>query len=312
MRASELAALVQGSLHGTDTDFDGVAPLEQVRSGVAAYAEKAPASVSGGVLLASEPVVGATATVVVDDPKQAFIQLLELLFPESHDTRAGASIHPTANVHSSAVIYPSAYVGEGVSIGAESVLFPACVVLAGTQVGARCRIGPGAVVGFEGFSLHRGSAGYRRVPQVGRVILGDGVSIGANTCVDRAFLEQTVIGAGSQLDNLVQVGHNCVIGENVVIAGQAGLSGSVRLGAESVVGGQAGISDHAQIGPRTMLAARSGVAGDLEGNQAYLGAPVSPARLGKQIWIALRELPALLKRVRRIERQLDGTESVDS
>jgi UDP-3-O-[3-hydroxymyristoyl] glucosamine N-acyltransferase len=209
------------------------------------------------------------------------------------------------------VIYPTAYVGEGVSIGAESVLFPASVVLAGTQIGACCRIGPGAVVGFEGFSLHREATGYRRVPQVGRVILGDGVSIGANTCVDRAFLEQTVIGAGSQLDNLVQVGHNCVIGENVVIAGQAGLSGSVRLGADSVIGGQAGISDHAEIGPRTLLGARAGVSGDLEGDQAYLGAPASPARLGKKIWIALRELPDLLKRVRRIERHLGGAGSDD-
>jgi len=305
VRASELATLVGGVLHGSDTDFEGVVPLSKLGEGLAAYADRTPESVSGGVLIAAEPVTGAPATVVVGDPKRAFIVLLNHLFPERHEVTEGAYVHPSANVDASAVLYPTAYVGADVTIGANSVLFPGAVVLAGTVVGARCRIGPGAVVGFEGFSLHRQADGYLRVPQVGRVVLRDGVCIGANSCVDRAFLEETVIGAGSHLDNLVQVGHNCVIGENVVIAGQAGLSGSVRLGADSVVGGQVGIADHADIGARTLLAARAGVAGDLEGGQAYLGAPAEPARLGKKIWIALRELPDLLKRVRRLERRLD-------
>jgi UDP-3-O-[3-hydroxymyristoyl] glucosamine N-acyltransferase len=306
MRASEVATLTGGTLVGPDRDFEGVAPLESAGAGDLAFAGSIPARAPGaGVLLASVP--AAPTTVVVADPRLAFIRVLEHLFPEVHPpgVQAGAWVHPTARLGRNVSVYPGAYVGPDVEIGDDSVVFPNAVVLGGTRIGRACVVGPGAVVGHAGFGLHAGPEGPRPVPQVGHAVLEDGVRLGANTCVDRAFLGQTRVGAGSQVDNLVQIGHNCHLGRNVVVAGQAGLAGSVAIGDGAVLGGQAGVADHVSVGPGARVGSQAGVHRDLEGGRAWLGTPALPATLAGRIFSAWKELPDLIRRVRRLERLWD-------
>jgi len=306
MRASEVAALTGGTLVGPDRDVEGVAPLETAGPDDLAFATRPPASPPrAGVLLACGP--SAPTTVVVADPKLAFIQVLRHLFPEVHPegVQAGAWVHPSARLGRNVRVYPGAYVGPDVEIGDDSVVWPNAVLLAGTRIGRACVVGPGAVVGYAGFGLHPTPEGPRPVPQVGRTVLEDGVNIGANTCVDRAFLEETRLGTGTQIDNLVQIGHNCHLGRNVVIAGQAGLSGSVVVEDGAVLGGQAGVADHVTVGRSARVGSQAGVHRDLEGDRAWLGTPAVGAALAGRIFAAWKDLPDLVHRVRRLERRLE-------
>ena len=174
-------------------------------------------------------------------------------------------------------------------------LAPHCIIGRGVAIGRRCKIGPHAVIGFaylgdeviiqpgviigaSGFGFSSGPDGHRKIPQLGRVIVQDRVEIGANSTIDRGALGDTVIGEGTKIDNLVQIGHNSRIGRHCVIAGQVGISGSVVLGDFVAVGGKAGIADHVTIGDRARLAGLSGVAHDLEGARDYGGIPARPIR----------------------------------
>jgi UDP-3-O-[3-hydroxymyristoyl] glucosamine N-acyltransferase len=202
------------------------------------------------------------------------------------------------------VVYPGAYVGPECEVSADTVILPNAVLLRGTVVGSGSVIGPGAVIGHAGFGLHPGPDGLEPVPQVGRVVLGDGVGVGANSCVDRAFLEQTELGDHTQLDNLVQVGHNCQIGRSVIMAAQVGLSGSVTVGDGVVMAGQAGVADHVSIGAGTQLGGQAGVNRDLPAGERFMGTPAIPLRLFARVAAASKQLPELLRRVRRLERKL--------
>lgn len=306
MKASALAALVAGVLHGQDREFQGVAPLDSAGPQDLAFT-LAPPRVTpvAGVLLAAAPVDGCS-TVVVSDPKLAFMQLLEVLFPEIHPrgVQAGAFVDPSARVSTEATVYPGAYVGAEVEVGPGAVIFPNAVLLARTVVGAGCVVGPGAVVGHAGFGVHPTPQGLVAVPQVGRVVLEAGARVGANTCVDRAFLNETRVGARTQIDNLVQVGHNCRLGSDCVVVAQTGLSGSVVLEDRVVLGGQAGVADHVRIGEGSVVGAQAGVPSDLPANGRWLGTPALPARETARIWAAWKELPGLIRKVRRLEQEL--------
>ncbi len=307
MKASEVAALTGGVLVGPDRGFEGVAPLGRAGPDDLAFAERPPSGpCRAGILLASVP--AASTTVVVADPRAAFVRVLEHLFPEVHPegVQPGAWVHPTARLGRNVSVYPGAYVGPDVEIGDDSVVYPNAVVLGGTRIGRACVVGPGAVVGHAGFGVHATPEGPCPVPQVGRAVLEDRVSLGANTCVDRAFLEETRVGAGSRIDNLVQVGHNCRLGRDVVIAGQAGLSGSVVVGDGAVLGGQAGVADHVTVGGGARVGSRAGVHRDLEGDRAWLGAPAVPAALAARIFAAWKELPDLIRRLGRLERRVEA------
>jgi len=305
VRASELAELVGGLLHGPDAEILGVAPVESAGEAQCAFATALPVETEAEILLASEPVAGRT-TVVVDDPKGAFIQLLKKLFPEVHPAgvQPGAHVDPSARLGPGVAVYPGAYVGPDVEVGADTVILPNAVVLHGSVVGAGCVLGPGAVVGHAGFGLHPGPRGPVPVPQVGRAVLGDGVGIGANSCVDRAFLTETRLGEATQLDNLVQVGHNCELGRGVVMAAQVGLSGSVTVGDGVVMAGQAGVADHVTIGAGAQLGGQAGVNRDLPGGERFMGTPAIPLRLFARVAAASKQLPELLRRVRRLEKKL--------
>ncbi len=292
VRAQELAERVGG--HGVglgDVVLYGVAPLgEGGPDDLVWCAGRVPPSCSAGVIL-SQPVTDCqyldTPRIEVKDPLRAFALVLRTYFPEAHPV----GVHPTAVVEPSArlgknvVIGAFAYVGHDVEIGDETVVFPHVTLYPHTQIGRRCRIHAGSVLGADGFRYVPGPAGLEKVPQIGRVVLEDDVEVGANTCIDRAGLGETRIGQGAKIDNLVQVGHNCVVGSHAVLAGQVGLAGSVTIGSGAMLGGQAGVADHRRVGHRARVGAQSGVARDVGDGEVVLGSPALPIRLARR-WIA--------------------------
>lgn len=224
--------------------------------------------------------------------------------PRRHGGQETA-IHPSASlgadvmVGRGAVIGPNAEVGQGCEIGPNAVLGPGVRLGAGCHIGsnatvgfailgARVRVGAGVVVGESGFGVAEGGAGAVDVPQLGRVIIEDDVSIGACSCIDRGAYDDTVIGAGSKIDNLVQVAHNCRLGRNVVLAGHVGLSGSVTVGDGVQMGGSVGIADHVSVGAGARLAARSGLMRDVPPGEVWGGAPAKPLRqwMREAAWLA--------------------------
>ena len=305
MQASELAKRVNGTLSGPDRPFVGVAPLSAAQEDQVAYAEGAlPPGCRAGVLLIRSAIPG-RCCVVVEDPKLAFIQLLRLLFPEVHPSgvQPGAWVHPDATLEAGVVVYPGVVVGADCWVGAETVLFPNVVLYPKTRVGRNCRIHAGVVLGADGFSYHATPQGVVKVPQVGNVVVGDGVEIGANSTIDRAFLTSTKIGSGACLDNLVHVGHNTEVGRHSVIAAQTGISGSVTIGDGVVMGGQVGVADHATIGPGARLGAGAGVHGTIPAGEAWLGRPAVPVRLARRIMVIRNHLPEMWAWFRKHKRE---------
>jgi len=204
------------------------------------------------------------------------------------------------------VVMPFAFVGAGSVIGEGTVLFPGVVIYPGTRVGKRCRIHSGAVIGADGFGYVERDGKRVKIPQVGRVVIGDDVEIGANTCIDRATFGETVVGEGTKIDNLVQIGHNCRIGRHCAFAGQVGISGSVVVGDRVLMGGQAGIADHAVIGSDVKVAAKAGVFGKVADGEVIVGAPAMSAAKWKRIQGIISRLPEIYSLFRKLKRERDA------
>ncbi len=255
---------------------------------------------------------------IVKNAKLAFAKLLALFHPAA---LFKPGIHPTAVIGSSAVISskamigyhvvieknavvgdnvvlsPFVYIGEDVQIGDGSFIHPHVSLLTGVKIGKNCIIHPGAVIGGEGFGYVSDENGHPlHIPQVGTVVLEDDVEVGANSTIDRATLGETRIGKGTKIDNLVQIGHNCEIGENCLIAAMVGFSGSVRIGKGTMIGGQAGFRDHIEIGENCIIAGGAEVWGNVKANSFVSGAPARPHSLHLKILASLEKLPEILKK----------------
>jgi UDP-3-O-[3-hydroxymyristoyl] glucosamine N-acyltransferase len=270
------------------------------------------------------------AVLRVAAPRAAMIALLRLFHPEPVTS---PGIHPLAHVAPGAVVDPTAavgpfavieagarvgrgarvgalvYVGSGVEVGEETTLHPGVVVRDGVQMGRRVIVHPGAVLGADGFGYVFEDGAHRKIPQVGGVRIEDDVEIGANTTIDRGMLGDTVIGRGSKLDNLVQVGHNCDVGSDVIVVAQVGLSGSCRVGDRAVLAGQVGVADHVSIGAGAVLTAQAGVPSDVDAGEIRGGTPARPMAEARRIWAAERMLPDLLRKVRALEQRVRELES---
>jgi UDP-3-O-[3-hydroxymyristoyl] glucosamine N-acyltransferase len=187
-------------------------------------------------------------------------------------------------------------------LGDDTHLFPQVVVYARTQIGKRVRIHAGAVIGADGFGYVLDQGIHRKVPQIGNVIIQDDVEIGANATIDRAALGSTIIGQGTKIDNLVQLGHNVVVGEHCILCGQVGIAGSTKIGHYVTIAGQVGIAGHLAIGNQVTLGAQSGVMRNVGDGENWFGTPAQRDRQAKRILIALQKLPDLLRRVNELEK----------
>jgi UDP-3-O-[3-hydroxymyristoyl] glucosamine N-acyltransferase len=296
-----------------DLEIVTVGPLDASGPGILSYCENVKAAdlkAAGGVVFAplgtpADAVAPGATLLLVKDPKGAFARAAPLLAAERR-IESGAAIHPSADIDSSVVIGPGAVIGAGVRIGRGGEIGPNAVIGVGVTVGRGARIGagavlacaligdevvigPNAVVGRAGFGLAgSGAQGLTPMPQFGRAILQDGVSIGALTCVDRGAFGDTVVGEGAKIDNLVQIAHNVIVGRNVIIVACSGISGSVTIGDGALLGGAVGVADHVNIGPGAILAARSGVIGDVPGGTVWAGYPARPRGqwLREAAWVA--------------------------
>ncbi len=332
----ELAALVGGRVQGDGTRrVVAVRPLEEAGPEdlslltAPRYRPAARDSRAGAILttqaLAGDPLLAGRDLLLAEDPGLALIAVLGRLRPPA---AAVPGIHPTAVVDPTAQIDASATVGPYAVIGAGSTLAVGAVIGAHVVIGAGCRVGAGArvhphavlyddtelgdrvivhggaVLGADGFGYVTAGRVHHKVPQVGRVVVEADVEVGANTTIDRATLGETRIGAGTKIDNLVQVGHNVRVGPSCVLCGQAGIAGSAELGTGVVLAGQSGVSGHIEVGDGTQVAAKSALLQSSERGARVAGIPAVDLAAWRRQASALGRLPALFRRVRSLEKKL--------
>lgn len=337
--ASELAAMVGGTLVGDGAQkVTGVAGLEQALPGqLSFYGNKkykqALATTKATVVLVSPeaPPRGDKTYIEVPNPHLAFARVAQQFHPPKQYmswVSAKASVHPTASVDATAtvmdfavvsagavigahaVLFPGAYVGEGARIGERTQLSANACVMDRCVVGDRCLVHPNAVIGADGFGFAFDMAvpEHVKIPQAGIVRVEDDVEIGACSCIDRATTGETVVGRGSKLDNLVQVGHNSTIGPLSLLCAQVGLSGTTELGTGVVLAGQAGVAGHLRIGDLAKVGAQAGVMSDLEDGAVVLGAPAIPSRDFMRSTAVFIKLPELQKELRDLKKRCEALE----
>ena len=201
-------------------------------------------------------------------------------------------------------IYPQAYIGDGVVIGDNTDVKPGVKIYHGCIIGAGCTIHAGTVIGADGFGFAPSNSGYKKVQQIGNVVLEDGVEIGANTCIDRATMGSTLIKKGVKLDNLIQIAHNVVVGENTVMAALTGVAGTAKIGENCMFGGQVGISGHLTIGAGTRIAAQSGIESSVKPNSVLQGSPAYDVSRYQRSYVVFRRLPDLYKQISELEKEI--------
>ena len=290
---------------------------------------QAAASRAGALIVPAEAAAGGRPAVVVENAPAAFAVWSALVSrqprprpgvsPRAHvaagarvgkgvSIAAGATVSPGARIGAHSVISAGAFVGPNAEIGADTWLHPNVSVLAGCRVGDRCILHAGAVIGSDGFGYAWDGSAHRKIPQRGIVRVEDDVEVGANSTIDRATFGETVIGRGTKIDNLVQVGHNVVVGESSILCAQAGIAGSSRLGAGVTLAGQVGIGDHAEIGPRATLTGQAGIASraTVPAGAVVSGMPAAPHRSFLKSAALLARLPELVRRLEALERAAGG------
>lgn len=244
--------------------------------------------------------------------KNAYECVAKLLQMYAASLPKKTGIHPLAFVAESAqigkdvYIGPFTYVGEGVKIGDGSIINPNVTIYDGCQIGKNVTIHAGSVIGADGFGFAPNTEGYEKIPQLGIVIIEDDVEIGANTCIDRSTMGQTVIHKGVKLDNLIQVAHNCEIGENTVMSAQVGMAGSTKIGAWCMVGGQAGFAGHIHVADKTMVGAQCGVISNTKGNgENLIGSPAMDPKDFFKAKALYRRLPDMYKEISALRKEIE-------
>ncbi len=294
------------------------------------YAAKVAETSAGAVLMAPGGERYGRTAIEVANPYLGFAKLLTLFYTTPHEPAGvlpAAIVSDSASIGEGASIYPGAIIGRNVAIGARTTVYPGavlyndaiigedCTIHANAVIRERCRIGnrciiqPGAVIGSDGFGYAPDGSGYYRIPQIGIVVLEDDVEIGANCCIDRAAIEVTRIRRGTKLDNLVQIAHNCQIGEDCMIVSQVGISGSTKIGNHVTLAGQVGVAGHLTIGDNVLVGAQSGVPSSLPANAAYSGSPTMPHREWLKSAMVVPRLPELKKTVSALEKRVAELEA---
>ncbi len=335
-KLKEIAALLNGELLGDgELEIAGVQSLPRAGPGEIAYVAKgndaaAAGSRAGALVVARGSVVEHANRVLVADPQLAFALLLRHFHPRrplwqgvspaafvaaSAVLGAGASVAPFAfvgeecRVGERSEIHPGAALYRDVVIGRDCLIYANVVIREGARIGDNVIIHPGAVIGADGFGFGRTAGGAAvKVPQVGRVVIGDGCEIGANTCIDRSTIEETALAANVKLDNLVQIGHNVRIGRDTAISAHTGIAGSTRIGAGVIMGGQVGVADHVEIADGVMVAALTGISGSIKSKMVVAGIPHQEMGEWRRNMVLTRNLAAMRDRIRMLEKKIKEME----
>jgi len=344
---AEIAALVGGRALGDERlVVESVAEVASAGPGDVAsfhnmkYLAAAQASPAGCLLVpeaATDAPCAAKTKVVVADPQAAFAILLRLI-DDAGRARVAPGVSPRASVHPEAklgagvsvgdfsvvergaevgdgtTILPQCYVGENVRIGKLCLLHPRAVVREDCELGDRVTLHPGAVIGADGFGFttDKKTGRHTKIPQVGNVVIGDGVEIGANATVDRATLGSTVIESGVQIDNLVMIAHNVRVGRDSVIVSQVGVAGSTTIGRNVILAGQAGLAGHLTVGDGAVVSAQTGVMSDVPPKAILFGSPGRPHREAFKLQALYGRLPELVGRLKEIEKKLGISGKADA
>ncbi|NWG04243.1 MAG: UDP-3-O-(3-hydroxymyristoyl)glucosamine N-acyltransferase [Syntrophaceae bacterium] len=332
----ELAEWVNGKVVGDgEINISGVAAIDEAKEGEITfianpkYLPKLDQTCASAVIVSHEVSQREKPLLCVDNPYLAFAKILTLFSQNPYQSRGidphswisstatlgeELTIYPfvyigdRCSIGDRVTLYPGVHVGEGSSIGEESILYPNVSIYPGTIIGRRVILHSGVVVGSDGFGYVKEGKRNVKIPQVGGVEIEDDVEIGANTTIDRATLGKTIIRKGVKIDNLVQVAHNVIIGEDSIIVAQVGISGSTKIGSNVTLAGQVGVVGHIEIGDNVMVGAQSGVAHDLEANQGYVGSPALPHREFLRAITVFPKLPEMRKTLLEIERRFKKIE----
>jgi UDP-3-O-[3-hydroxymyristoyl] glucosamine N-acyltransferase len=313
MKLAELAQHIAAELVGDpDLDVTSVAGLEEAGPGQLSFLSNAryhaefAATKATAVIVPTKIETGPAALLRCKDPYYAFAQAMVLLHGHRRHPHAGvhpsAHVDPTATVGENTVVYPGAFVGPRAKVGRDCVLYPHSAVYDDCVLGDRVSLHAGAVIGADGFGYATHGGVHHKIPQVGRVVVGDDVEVGANAVIARGAVGDTTVGAGTRIDALVMIGHGATLGRGCLIVAQTGIAGSVTIGNYVVMGGQSAATGHLSIGDQAILAARTAATNDVPAKAVVMGAPALPIARGRRAVVVFGQLPELSARVRKLER----------
>ncbi len=334
-RIQEIADYLQSSYIGEEQlEISGVGTAEGAMAGQITFAideqnfRKAEQSEAAAIIVPPTICKSSKTLILNENPRLAFARLIHFLLPKQVPSEG---IHPAAVVSEKAqigqhvsimacsvigddciiggqsVIYPNVVIGNSVKIGDNCLIHANVTLYENIEIGDRVIIHSGTVIGSDGFGyvMDMKSGAYYKIPQIGTVVIEDDVEIGANVTIDRGAIGETRIKQGTKIDNLVQIGHNNVVGEHTTISGQAGLSGSVTTGKYCVLAGQVGVADHVNIGDHVIIAAQSGISKNLPKQGIYWGTPVQELSKEKHSVIAYRKMPELIKKMKKLQKEVE-------
>ncbi len=332
--AEMIAAFLGGDIVGDkDVKVSTVSSIEEGREGSLAYLINPKYEVfiyttGASIVLVDKSFVPsapiAATQIRVDNAGECILKLLEM-YSAARPKKSGVSkmaaiaesaeigddvyvgeftvVEGGAKIGEDCQIYPQCYIGDGVTIGEGTTIYAGVKIYEGCHIGKGCIVHSGAVIGADGFGFApNADGGFDKIPQLGNVVIGDRVEIGANTCIDRAKTDSTIIKDGVKLDNLIQIGHNVVIGENTVSSAQMGIAGTSRVGSGCFLAGQVGIKDHIVIGNNVKIGSKSGIDKNVPDNEVRMGYPALPGIQFHRTAAVVKDLPAIARTVRELER----------
>ncbi|WP_340113510.1 UDP-3-O-(3-hydroxymyristoyl)glucosamine N-acyltransferase [Maribellus mangrovi] len=338
-KATDIAAFLNGEIVGDgDVKVTNVSKIEEGKKGTLAFLanpkyEHYIYETEASIVLVNktfEPRKEISSTLIkVDDAYKAFASLLDMYVQATTKVKTGieqpsfiaedvslgddiylgafAYIGEGSKLGNKVQIHPQVHIGENVSIGENSIIHAGAKIYPNTVIGDRCIVHSGAVIGSDGFGFAPQEDGsYKKIPQIGIAILEDDVEIGANTTIDCGTMGHTIIRKGSKIDNLVQIAHNCDIGEHNVFAGQVGISGSTKVGNYNKFAGQVGLGGHITVGDNVTLGAQSGVAQNVKSDQVLFGSPAIEIKQAMKAYVALRYLPEMRNDLSRLKKEMEA------
>jgi UDP-3-O-[3-hydroxymyristoyl] glucosamine N-acyltransferase len=338
-KATDIASFLNGEVVGNgNVTVSGVSKIEEGQPGTLSFLanpkyENYIYNTSSSIVLVNRTFklkseVKATL-IKVDDAYQGFASLLDLYMQAKQNTLHGiespVSIHETANIETDVYvgaftsigknakvgkgtkIFPQVFIGENVSVGENCILYAGAKIYDDSVIGNNCILHSGTVIGSDGFGFAPQEDGtYKKIPQIGNVILEDNVEIGANTTIDCGTFGSTIIRKGAKIDNLVQIAHNCDIGENTVIAGQTGMAGTTKVGKNCKLAGQVGLAGHLTIGNNVQIGAQSGVSKSIKDNEIVLSSPAVNYREAIKTYTIIRNLPKLREELIQLQKDVES------